>query len=856
MLKKAIFLIVLLPSIAFAGKLDRIKKAIDGGDYTKAQELIYKAIEKEPSNPGISYFQAILYQITSFQNFNLDSARKAIDKSIADFVKTDERSISDLIEDGITLEVIKDLQVSIRDRQFQQLLSELSIERVSAFRDKYPNSIYDDVLEFKRDSIVFLNIKKQPNQKNIGEFISEYPTSIFVPEAKKILDQLRYDELKSNGKLEEYYRFLTKFPTTNFREQVEEFILKNSTLDHSPESYSDFIKWSEINRLKKKAADLFYYCSGRTREFISNHPYSDSIQQIHQVSELSLFPIVAQNKFGFANSHGELQIDFQYDQVETENKCVTKTDDWIFVKRAGVGFIVDKLGHKILSGIEGYTDLTNGVALVDQDELKYLYHKSGFKIIEEPIDGAEVLGDRWIKIKMNSKSKLISFQGIPITETEYDDIYLEGDFWIFKKRELLAVYTEELIAAELHKSGLSLEFKFDDIELVNNEMFIGFRDGKECLIDKKLFFLIPWGKYAIHPDESGWYLKSSQGYQLFNSQDSNILDRQFPYLESNNGWLALKTDNDWMLLPRNENIPPSRGYDSLKLINDFVALTIINGQNEIVFNDGSLLKLRQDEQLKTFANTNHISISNGSDITLYNENGESLMSGKYNKVSFLNDTLIKVELKNKQGVLNTRGTFVFQPVFDLIDRQGDMLFLLEGSKIGCFDMARNVVFLPKYESRLEKIGDHYSAKLNGKYGLFDLEEQPILEFDYDEISFWNDTTFRVKTDTYFELINSSEEIMVSGIELMSKITDMGSEEIWKFVRDGKYGLISTQNGILLDSEFTDIFNIGSNQNPLFFADQHLDKAGFHVVSYVNNKGELLISRAYTIDEFDMILCDD
>ncbi len=42
---------------------------------------------------------------------------------------------------------------------------------------------------------------------------------------------------------------------------------------------------------------------------------------------------------------------------------------------------------------------------------------------------------------------------------------------------------------------------------------------------------------------------------------------------------------------------------------------------------------------------------------------------------------------------------------------------------------------------------------------------------------------------------------------------------------------------------------------MIFADQHLDKAGFHVVSYVNEIGKLILSKAYTLEEFEDILCD-
>lgn len=92
-------------------------------------------------------------------------------------------------------------------------------------------------------------------------------------------------------------------------------------------------------------------------------------------------------------------------------------------------------------------------------------------------------------------------------------------------------------------------------------------------------------------------------------------------------------------------------------------------------------------------------------------------------------------------------------------------------------------------------------------------------------------------------------------QAITPILQNSDQTIYRFVRNGKYGLISNKYGELLAPEFTDIINISSSEKPFFFADQHLDKAGFHVVSYVNERGKLVLSKAYTKEEFEKILCD-
>ena len=114
----------------------------------------------------------------------------------------------------------------------------------------------------------------------------------------------------------------------------------------------------------------------------------------------------------------------------------------------------------------------------------------------------------------------------------------------------------------------------------------------------------------------------------------------------------------------------------------------------------------------------------------------------------------------------------------------------------------------------------------------------------------------MKEDDDYLIINKDEEEIYESMESVKKVLETSEQKVYQFIKNGKYGLVSSKYGELLDSEFTDIFNIGSRGKPLFFADQHLDKAGYHVVSYIDGKGDLILSKAYTKDEFEQILCDN
>ena len=114
----------------------------------------------------------------------------------------------------------------------------------------------------------------------------------------------------------------------------------------------------------------------------------------------------------------------------------------------------------------------------------------------------------------------------------------------------------------------------------------------------------------------------------------------------------------------------------------------------------------------------------------------------------------------------------------------------------------------------------------------------------------------MKAEHTYYIVNSSEENLsdaFSGYDLLYKDEE---ERIFKYAQNGKFGLRSDKNGELLKPEFTEIFEIGTDAYPVFFADQHLSHAGYHVVSYINQAGDLIYSNAYRKEEFEEVICND
>lgn len=836
------------------GTLDRIQKAMEKKEYEKAYEQILKGYEKEPGNPGVSFYHAKLLFDKTYDNYHLDSARIVIETAKKKYAAASPELVNEIADEGITIEEINALHSRIRDRSFQNTLENLTVANARSFQKKFPNSVYNDLLIYKVDSIEFRSAQLSNSEHELVQFVNDHPASIFKAKADSILDGIRYSELRAKGNLKDYYSFHTKYPFSRHKRKVESYILKASTASHRKERYEEFIGFSEVTSLKKRAADVLYYRSKKLD--YTYHPDQDSVHRILPLNSTSLYPVIQNGLYGFFDPQGQPKIKPQYTEISPDYKCTLINDDWVFVKNAVEGLILTKEGVVVLRGVDDYRSVSHDIGLVARENKWYLFHKSGFRILDNPVEAAEIIANKWIKVKNENKWGLFSFLGLQVAEILYDDISKLGSFWIFQKNNLFAVYTEDLILSEIEERGVTLEFKFDDVELVNKNTLIGFRGERECLLDSTLNFLIPWGKYEIYPEEAGLYLKSGDGYRLYNESEADLMDQHYSYLESNDGWLALKTAADWMLLPRKGRLLPSREYDSIKLINDFAAVLVKDQEKRLQFTSGETISLDQ-EQILTFQNKpGLISLSDSDKVTVLDTTGSVIITGKFDRPSFLLDSLIRVQVRGKQGLMHVNGDWVLNPVFNTLDEKDGLILTLIDGKIGCYDPQKNKLISADYEARLERLSDYYLTKKEGKLGVIDELKNEILSFSYDEILLWNDTSYLVKKADKFLIINREENPVYDAIESVRLLVQNDSHSIYQFVKNGKYGLISTKYGELLTPEFTDILNIGSNENPLIFADQHLDKAGFHVVSYVDEKGELILSKAYTRDEFDGILCDE
>ena len=859
--KKWISFLILLCGFWYAhGKdLKKIFRALEKQNLPKALKLISESLSEQPVNPGARYVLAGLLATDSLTIFDLDSARTTIWQAMEDYDTADEDELEDLEKNMILLDDFQELDTLIRDKHFARVLANHTISDFEAYLVWYPSDLRNPDLVKLRDSLVWRDVKPQYSSKAYRQFFLKYPQSFYAPQAQYGYDSLLYLEETRSDKLADYKKFLRDYPETSFRDQAEKIIFERMTASNIGADYRRFFNDYPNSKQLRKAVNIWYHLENEPD--LSDIPFRDSLQLVANALNAPAVPIYVDDEYRFLTSSGA-RLDLSFSEINQDYFCGNIQTDFFFGGNEQQE-IYNRMGDLVYSGdFDQVEDLGLGVLLLEYNGEKRLIHKSGFEIFNG-LENAAAIGEQWLRVKVNGKYGLISNTGYQITLFKYDDIYKEGVFWIFEKGESLAVYTTEKIMTQLHDDVLELEFKFDDIEVVEDSLLIGFRGDRECLLNEQLIFMIPWGDYEVIPSYPFHYARTGEGYR-FSQLQANSPSGLLTDLLENGSWIGVKQDSLWTLY--NKRIPeaPISGLDTLYLAGDFTAVyQDDSARMQVLFPNGVKMELRKNQKVVAVTRlqneelADYITIVENRKTSLRNRAGTLLFSGYYEEIKPLDDSLFVTKRRGKLGMLNGKGEEVIPFLYDAMQESDGLVFLLSRGRIGAYNIQDSTLIIPRFESKLERFGPYYMTRARGKYGIIDKTARKITDFEYDEVRYWNDSTAWVKDGADWSLMNLNDRsFLIDTVSNFDMIVDREDLQIATFYGESGYGLASNRLSELLPPKFNDIRNLGNQEDPLFAAEVYSPETGFYILLYMNEKGEKLSSYAFREKEYEKIYCED
>lgn len=867
---------VALPIISQA-ESKRAFKMLEKGDYAKLIELLDKSLEKDTINTGAKYVYSLLFLTPKYSEYNIDTSYYFINQAISDLSLHDVKTIENLKKLEIDDSVLSKQKRKVEHHAFRRAKAKHKIDDFNYFLIRFEGAIQRDSAVAFRNEIAYKDAVRTGTYEAFQYFIHTYPDAVQIENAKEEYEELLYFTKTKDKRLESYERFLRNNPKTPYRDDAEKNIFEISTADNDLDSYMTFIEQFPESKMRRRAMDLLYHCykehssaEGFTNKF-NILQEKDSLLQIAQAEIGCLMPIFEMDKYGFSKLNGEKLIDFTYSKINEEYYCGNIKEDFLEVELENEKMIVSRVGGHIFKGTyDSVEDLGCGALKIEKNGYFGVYHKSGFKMIDFNYEDIGLVAQAFIKCKFNGKWGLTSFSGREILKPKYDDIYSEGRFVLIEMNELYAVQNVEELskAADLKPPGL--EFKYDDYELIYATQLLLFKDDLETVVDLDLKENIQLDRQNFYELYDGWMVKKNNKYRIYDQIFYPLSDLEFDKVDFNKSRAAIKYQNNWGIYTAETTFPDTFEYDSVRFLSEQIGIIIQGDTTFAIFDNDSIIDISYSKETRLLKPSNLekeedekyaqylLTKTSKGILKVFNINGFQILDGKYNSVEALGKEYLMVDKSGKKGLFYQDGKLALKVRYAAIGnyQKGYVSTLING-KFGIFNYKKGVFLSAKYQKVLKPFGNYYFIGNKGSsFGLVNLENQDVTGYKFDEILDWNDSIALVKEEDEWKLYDiKNNQFVFEGISEYKVLRDDEEEKILLITKDSKSGILSNNYGEVVGATFNDIINIGTVENPVYFAEKYILEADFYVVIYYDAKGKILRKQIFTeAEEYDKIYC--
>lgn len=854
---------ILLPLAGFGGGLSSIQKALDKNNLPKAEKLIRKVLDKDSTSVGAWYFYSQLWVHPDFDRYQIDSAYRCVVNALTYREQASEKQLKAINKLGLDTALLRLQRRTVERLAFERASETMTLEALEYFRIHFPQAQYLPQATALRDSVAYVLAAAPNTWESFQQYFQTYPDSRFAAKARAQYQHLIFNDYTKDDRLESYVRFLKDFPNTPHRLAAEKIIFERSTRSHELTTFSNFAKNYPASPYARRAADIWYHLAlqqgQEVQPILQYHPASDSLRRIHELNQPALFPIWENDRFGFFTHTGQLQIPPTFSAIDKALTCGNILSDVLLVDQQETSLLINRNGDTIYQGATRYTDCGSGILQISVGDKRTAVHKSGAILLAEPVEEVRALRNGWLLYRQNYRWGISALSGITIVPPVYDEITERGPYLIFQQNERVGISSSARLAEQITPAMI-----YDDYEVIGDSLILAFDGSLETLLDRQLRTVIPLGSHQIYPG-SVIYLKSGDSVRLYSATAEDIMNRAFWDIRISDSWLGLKQDSSkWLLVSRNaQRAQLLTQLDSVLMLGSKAAWYQRKDSTFLVFSHGSLFPLKKEEALRLISpvqpdrlHEGFLAIGDAKSQRIVDMQARELFRGKYDELALLTDTLFRFKRAGKVGVVTWKGKELLPASYDMVDEADGLLFLLKSGKIGAYDLVNATNIPTEYEARIERLGSKlYQIMKNGKVGVATSTGKPKLAPVYDQILVWNDTAFWTRQSDVWALRTLENEVLLKDISSVRPWMEVKGEKLYTVLTAQGQGLYSHLRGQILPSQYNDIVNVGTPEEPVFFAEEHLKTAAFFVVTYFDLQGKPLRSQAFRPAEYERIYCD-
>ena len=683
---------------SFAGGGDLVKKSlklVKGGNLNEAYRLLQTAKAKNMVDFGTDYVYSIYFLSPYQKTLKLDSSYTFCLTAIEKFEKEDAAGKRKYLKLEIDSLELYSRKDYLDSLGFSQAERLESEAAYQYFLDRFPQSRLAETAKQKRASLAFQRAKQANSFDAFMAFLDKYPDAEQARSAKEISDLLVFENTAKKGKIADWETFIERNPNNPYVLKAQNRLYELSTLYHKPESYQKFAENYPNNPNTGKAWEWIFYLD-------------KSLKSLTQLDmKYPGFPILSfDSKFGLKNAQ---LISF----VERGKYGLMMGNGQVFIKP-----IYDSIP-------EDYRcEMTwAGFMKVFKNKKASIFSFDSIPISEGEFDNVEWFADGVLKTYKNGKQGLISMAGYQILGSRYESITsLTPNLLSIQQGTKFYLFTSK---------GQKIDIQPLD-EVISAGRFVGIKVGEKYALVEEIDVL---KNLENEPIETIFKYNKLQRLSdsklvLYQENEINFLSKNRIFVLKNKGnpvffdspWgLKVQSGNEVTVVDSNGNTFP-RTYQNLKISGNFAIAKsdakfgIIDKEGipvvDFAFDTISLL-LRQSFLAKK-GNKKFVIFETGKKVGFSGNKSPEILRYSTPKGVFNSYYIVLSDSISRKAVFNRNGKMIIPFAYDQISLLDQHLFSIQNDrKTGIADTSGKILIKPSL-SGASPINRDYICVAKGK----------------------------------------------------------------------------------------------------------------------------------------------
>ncbi len=821
--------------------------------WQKAESHLRRSLGKQPVNALARYLLSTLFFAPENPKHNTDSAYHHVLAAIEDFGLESARSRERMMRwdvDSLALLRQRDRVDSAAFEAVRVCGTEVAF--IDFLRD-HPFAPQRSEAIALRNKAAFENAVKINTYGSYYEFLGKYPNAVEAPRARKAYEKLVYESATADGRLSSFEQFLREHPDSPYRAEVERNIFELSTASGDPAAFVDYLSNYPECRYARIARNVLFYLV--PPDFGDGQHLNDSLRHVLRLQESYLVPFLEEGRFGLMDKDGRSVVPPIIGDLDDSYRCGNITEEILVMADS----IIGRNGQVIFLGnTREIDDIGAGFLTVTADDGKYVIHKSGL-VAHRNVDDARVVGNRLLAVERGGRWSLFGLTGRPLGNAPWEGFRVHENVVLLRRNDHWHATAIDQLFSD-GQSNHEAAGPFDDMQALPDGRLLVSYDGKKGIIGQDLGTIIPFSEDDINPSFFGYTTTSGEGKTLYRHDGLRV--GAFDDLMVHDPWVLAMKDSLWYVVDMANGRVLEPGHESPAFEGPFL-ITHFNDTATVHFGP---------QHLERFAGTLHptfvpgkdstafLVVDDGEERTVYDIGGIPLFTTGADDIQHTGGRIFTVVRRGKKGLMRADGKLLLPMEYDAIgDVRGQMVSLLRNMKFGIWNVTTGQLIPPQYDKNIRRYHDALLvAYKDGGYGFVDWNNQPKSDFVFDEVTYWNDTSAWVRRGPYWALYAMERDSVVTDrIKSIRMVRDDSEERLAIVHAADGYGVMSSTAGTVIPPTFSDLVNVGSGEQPLYFTEKHVAEASVFVVIYYDRNGKFLRRAIYDdADEYEKIYCRD